>query len=341
MGESLDRNRGFASGVILFILVSSLFSLPTVAKTAEVYPSRGIEFIVDSKAGGGNDMLARGAAPFITKYLREVSPGAKGGEIRIKNLAGGQGLQAHTAIYNAKPDGYTIGNINSGSIYDYVTGVTKAPFDPFKFTPLFSALRTTRVIVSGKKGATTWEELVQLSKKRPLKWAIGTLGQIMHLESIVVKEKMGLDVRLAAAGGSPQVISALLRGDADVAYLSYESCMSVVEGKEVNLLATATDKRIFPETPTLLEKGLPQDSAIALCAIRCYYGPPNMDPEAVRLLIAAWRKVMEDPGYLSFLKTAGVIELSPLYGSEIHSWLKSYIDFYVKFDPVIRRNLKK
>lgn len=69
MGESLDRNRCFASGVILFILVSSLFSLPTVAKTAEVYPNRGTEFIVDSKAGGGNDMLARGGSPFHYEVL--------------------------------------------------------------------------------------------------------------------------------------------------------------------------------------------------------------------------------------------------------------------------------
>ena len=181
----------------------------------------------------------------------------------------------------------------------------------------------------------------QLSKKRPLKWAVGTLGQIMHLESIVVKEKMGLDAKLLAAGGSGQVVNALLRGDADVAYISYESCMPVVQGKEVNLLATATDERVFPETPTLLEKGLPKDSAIALCANRAYYGPPNMDAEATRLIIAAWRKVMQDPAYRSYLKTVGVIDISPIYGAEITTWAKAYIKFYLDFDPVLKKNLKK
>ena len=339
MKSAISKMKKAFCGAMATVLVFG--SSISVVRAADVYPARDIEYIIDSAPGGGNDMMARGMVPFLIKYLKEVSPGSKGGNIRVKNLAGGQGLQAHTALYNAKPDGYTIGNINSGSLYEYASGAMKAPFDVTKFTPLFSAFRTTRVVITPKKGVGTWEELVELSKKKPLKWAIGTLGQIMHLESIVVKEKMGLDARLLAAGGSPQVVNTLLRGDADMAYMSYESCKSVVEGKEVNLLATATDQRIFPETPTLLEKGLPKDSAIALCAIRCYYGPPNLAPEAERTLIAAWRKVMADPAFTSYLKTVGVIDIQPLYGAEVTAWSKAYIKFYLDFDPVLKKNLKK
>ena len=98
-------------------LLSSLpRSLP--AATKDVYPAEDITFICYSQPGGGYDLTARGSAPFLSKALRDVSRGARGGNVQVKNMTGGAGAKAAYYLFNdARPDGYTIGDINRGSFY--------------------------------------------------------------------------------------------------------------------------------------------------------------------------------------------------------------------------------
>jgi len=99
-------------------LISSLpLSLP--AATKDVYPAEDINWVCYSSAGGGYDLTARSSAPFLTKALREVSPNAKGGNVKVTNMTGGAGAKAAYYLFNdARPDGYTIGDINRGSFYN-------------------------------------------------------------------------------------------------------------------------------------------------------------------------------------------------------------------------------
>jgi tripartite-type tricarboxylate transporter receptor subunit TctC len=65
-------------------------------------------FIVPYKAGGGYDIYARSVSPYLSKYLKEIAPGAKGGDIIIRNESTAAGRKGRSLIFNAKPDGYTI-----------------------------------------------------------------------------------------------------------------------------------------------------------------------------------------------------------------------------------------
>ena len=57
----------------------------TAGAAVAEYPVKPIEVIVGYSAGGGTDVMARTAAPFIEKYLGE------GASLVVKNMPGASG----------------------------------------------------------------------------------------------------------------------------------------------------------------------------------------------------------------------------------------------------------
>ena len=319
-------------------LLSSLpRSLP--AATKDVYPAEDITFICYSQPGGGYDLTARGSAPFLSKALRDVSRGARGGNVQVKNMTGGAGAKAAYYLFNdARPDGYTIGDINRGSFYKFLLTKDKLPFDIRSFTYLYSLTTVNRVLVSGKKsGITSWETMLAKSRKEPLKWAISTVGGSEHLDTIYVKETAGIPALLTIWGGTSQTDGALIRGDADVTLVSYDSMKALIDAGEVNVVVSFTEKRMLPNVPTIVEKGYPKiPSNVGGLGGKIVIAPPRLDPEAKRILIAAAKKMVTDPGFLDFCKKAE-IDLDPLFEKDLENLIRENIKFYTEMAPTYKK----
>ncbi len=333
----LKRRRLLEIGSLMAIVfVISFLGQFSLVEAKEIYPAGNITWIVPFAAGGGFDLEARGMAPYLTRFLKELSPGCKGGEIIVKNVAEGGAKKGYTDIHNATPDGYTIGSLTHGDFYQYILGAEKLPWDFSKFTWLYVTSQTYRIIISNKK-LSTWEQMLEYSKKNPLKWAVALFGSSMHIDSIIVKEGVGIPAKLSIVKGTQGVISALLRGDADVGLVSDDSAKAIVDAGEVNVLISFSENRIFPNVPTIAEKGYPQMVAQTMGG-RIVMGPPNMDPEAQRILIAAGRKVMVDPNYLAFCEKAG-FKLKPLFGKDVEGRVNHYIEFLKSIKPILTKYL--
>src|SRR4051794_35341782 len=76
--------------------------LPTWAR-AEDYPSRPITFICPWPAGGTADASMRAICQVASGVLKQP--------VTVDNRAGAAGMIGAQAIANARPDGYTIGQI--------------------------------------------------------------------------------------------------------------------------------------------------------------------------------------------------------------------------------------
>jgi tripartite-type tricarboxylate transporter receptor subunit TctC len=77
-------------GMLTMALILGSFSLSgSGAMAQDVYPAKEISLICNSAAGGGFDIFARMVAPYLTKYLKELSPNSRGGEVKVKNMPGG------------------------------------------------------------------------------------------------------------------------------------------------------------------------------------------------------------------------------------------------------------
>ena len=69
----------------------------------EKFPSRPIEMIIPTAAGGGTDIAFRMLAELVEPIL--------GQKVVVVNKTGGGGYVGMASIIQAKPDGYTIGGL--------------------------------------------------------------------------------------------------------------------------------------------------------------------------------------------------------------------------------------
>src|SRR3990170_4852265 len=85
--RTLFKSRNFLKMTILCSVALALLFIhhPPLCLAKDVYPAEKISWLIPYKAGGGFDLLARGISPYLTKYLREASPGAKGGDLILRN----------------------------------------------------------------------------------------------------------------------------------------------------------------------------------------------------------------------------------------------------------------
>ena len=90
------------------------------------YPEKPITLIVPWAAGGGTDATARIIASSLEEQLGQT--------INVQNRTGGSGVVGHTAIANAKPDGYTLGLATVEVAMMHWQGLTDLTYQDF--TPL-------------------------------------------------------------------------------------------------------------------------------------------------------------------------------------------------------------
>lgn len=321
--------------VVAFLLSSfSLFAIKTMAQ--DVYPAKDITFLCYTEPGGGYDTLARGMAPFFTKHLRAVSPGAKGGEIKVKNMTGAGGAKQLTYMYmDAKPDGYTFGDFNRGNAYNFTYGANKLPFDVMEITFLSSLARSNRILLSRR--FKTWEEMLSAAKKEPLTFVSSNPGAAQNLDTIFFKEGVGLSGKVANAGGTALAVSALLRGDGDIYVIDHASGKALMDSKEVNALVSFTAERVEPNVPTIVEKGFPQLlKTVGGQGARTYIAPPKLNPEAKRILIAAMKRMVDDTEFKAYCEKIK-IELEPTFDKDAENIIGDYIGLLKKNTEILKK----
>ncbi|MBQ4470474.1 MAG: hypothetical protein II917_10120, partial [Synergistaceae bacterium] len=91
----------FALAVVLALAVS--------ASAEEWTPKNNITMLVPWSAGGGADMAVRTLVPYLEEDL--------GVRITVVNATGANGWIAWNQLLKAKPDGYTIGQMNIPTVY--------------------------------------------------------------------------------------------------------------------------------------------------------------------------------------------------------------------------------
>ncbi len=318
-----DRRSFIRNLTLGTIAVNAATALPSVF-AKEIYPSERIAWISPYKVGGGFDLMVRGISPYLTKYLREVSPGAKGGDIIVKDETRAGGQKAYSMVYAAKPDGHMIGAFDMAFAAD--TLMSKLDFDLNRFTYLIRVMTTTRILVTNKNGFANWGEMVKFAKAKELKWGVGAIGRGLTIDSIIVKEAAGIAARFIPWGGTAECMNALLRGDVHVALVSEDSVKALLSSGEIKLLTMFTEISEYPGIPSIKDLGYP-DLVEKLGTHRFIIAPPMLNKEAADTLIAAFKKALNDKEFQAWTKKMD-IPLNPLYGDDADKLAKKMLVYY-------------
>lgn len=314
----------------------SLLSLPGISWAEDVYPAKSLTWLIYTKPGGGLDIFARAIAPFLEKSFKKISPGAKGGAVRIRNEPAGGGEKAIVALCNAAPDGYTIGSFVAAFLAEKF--LVKKEYDVAKLTYLVRLDETTRLIVTRKAGPKSWDELVAASKQAPIKWGVGNFGRELHITSIVANDAIGLPVKfIPFGGGTAENINALMRGDIQVILISDDSAKTLLDAGELRVLLSFDKKSIYPGAPSIQELGHPELINLTK-GHRLLAGPPGMPAKLEKTIASAFQQASKNEEFLGWCKKSG-FEFNPLYGSDLKKLVTEVSDYYRDKAPLIKRYL--
>lgn len=266
------------------------------------YPEKPIEVIVGFDAGGGTDVMARTAAPFIEKYL------GGGASLVIKNVPGASGQIGVTQVAGSKPDGYTIGTYNlPGTMARTLDRKTEYTAD--SFTYLANVVNDPNVIVTSKaSGIDTFAKLLDAAKANPGAVTVGmsSLGGDDHFMLTKLQNMTETEFTIVPFKGSAPARTALMGGHVVMGILNISEVAEFQDQINVIGVAQAERSSFAPEVPTFKEQGLDLENG----AMRGFVAPAGLPAGVEAKLLEAFSKLASDKEFAAAMAaTANPVDL--------------------------------
>jgi len=290
------RKRQFSHWEILSVLLTLLVFLFPATGRALDYPTRPIQVVVGTAAGGPADSTARIISEELTKELKE--------SVVVFNKPGASGAMATTFVAGAKPDGYTI---VVGMTMSLSVGFCLIPDISYKLSDFAPIARATIFpLVVAVKSDAPWKSLndfIEDAKKNP-KYKSGSDGGGTSLAWDSILQPLNLDVVHIMFNGAVPNFTALLGGHIDISATVLTPLLPQLEAKKVRLLASSSKLKDYPDVPTMTELGYPDASRDFWNG---FLAPAKTPRPIVEKLSEAIRKVMNNPVVTAKLVKIGVI----------------------------------
>ena len=217
---------------------------------AEGYPARSVRLIVPQAAGGAADISARLIGQWLSERL--------GQPFVIENKPGAGGTVGTEAVVTAVPDGYTLllaGSFNAinATLYD------KLNYNFIRdIAPVAGVMRNALVMeVSPTLPVNSVAEFIAYAKANPgkLNMASAGNGSPQHMAGELFKLMSGVNVQHVPYRGSAALLTALLRGEADVAFDPLLSSTEHIRAGKLRALGVTSASRspALPDVPPIGE----------------------------------------------------------------------------------------
>jgi tripartite-type tricarboxylate transporter receptor subunit TctC len=305
-------------------MATAAIVLPTVSRNAwaQAYPARPVHLIVFFAAGGGNDIIGRIMAQWLSERL--------GQQFVVENRPGAGGNLGTEDVVKAAPDGYTLllsssPNEINATLYDNLN---------FNFirdiAPVASISREPNVmVVNPSVPAKTVPEFIAYAKadQSKINYASAGIGSSQQMAGELFKMMAGIDMVHVPHRGSAPALTSLLGGQVQVMFASMPSSLEFIRAGKLRALAVTTATRAdqLPDLPTVSDF-LPGFEASV------YYGigaPANTPPDIVERLNEEINAGLADLKFKARLTELGgeplpgsPADFGKLIASETEKWAK-------------------
>lgn len=263
---------------------------------ASEYPVRPITCIAPVEAGADADVYLR--------PLMERASAMLGKPIIIVNKPGAGQTIGYREVYQAKPDGYTIGMGVLSLVTSKMQGLF--PYDYRDFTLLGSFTAMYPMIVASTKTQRpfrTFQEVFSFAKSHPgeVSMAITSVGGTYWTGAMLLAESTGLKFNLIPQAGSGAfVVTQVAGGHTDLGITGAPTAKPHVEAGNLRPLAILGRNRlpgIYENVPTFKELGYDIVVHTYIAAI----GPPKMPKEITEKLVKILEIAANEPDYHKFV----------------------------------------
>jgi tripartite-type tricarboxylate transporter receptor subunit TctC len=108
----------------------------------------------------------------------------------------------------------------------------------------------------------TLQDVIAAARKNPGKLNFGAInpGSTQNLSAHLLKQVSGVDVSIIPYKTTPDLVTAVLRGDVDVGFDFYAGLQAVISDNQVRIIATSGEERnpLLRDVPTAKESGFPE-----------------------------------------------------------------------------------
>ena len=277
-------------------------------------PNKSIEIVAPSSAGGGWDTTARMASKFLQKENLVKQ------NIGVVNKVGGGGAVGWAYVHQ-KNSPYELFVTSPPILLVPLTGHSK--FNYKDFTPIANMIADYGAFaVKANSKYKTINGLFDQMKKDPRSVTVvgaSSPGSLDEIQFIKAAKAAGVNVKKIKYVTDPDgAMTDILNGSADVYTTDVATTVPQVKAGKLKVLAITSGKRLDGEAskfPTLKEQGID----VTFTNWRGFFGPPNMDPAALKYYEQAFKKLSESDQWAEVRKKNG-------WGSDFMNH-----DQYVKF----------
>ncbi|MBO0755225.1 MAG: tripartite tricarboxylate transporter substrate binding protein [Bradyrhizobiaceae bacterium] len=236
------------------------------------YPDRPVRIVVPYGPGGVADVSTRLVAAKLSERL--------GQSFFIDNRPGPGGITAAKATLNFPADGYTLYLTGNGAAISESL-FASLPFDIVRDFASISLLAQFDILLATKIDGKldTIQKLVAYAKENPGKLNFGSIavGSTQNLSLELFKMATGVNVASVNFRTTPDLITAIIRGDVDVGFDYYAALSPATTGKQIKVIATSGAERskLFDHVPTVKEAGYPDYIVTSWNALSARAGTPT------------------------------------------------------------------
>jgi len=323
VGKRTGKSFYFQGSLFAFLgLLALLF--PDTGRALD-YPTRPIQVVVGTAAGGPADSMARIISEELAKEFK--------GPVVVLNKPGASGTVATSFVASAKPDGYTL---VLGMTMSLSVAFSLVPDVSYKLSDFAPIARTTIFpLVIAVKSDAPWKsfnEFIEDARKNP-KYKSGSDGGGTSLAWDSILKPLNLDVVHIMFNGAVPNFTALLGGHIDVSATVLTPLLPHLEAKKVRLLASSSKLKDYPDVPTMTELGYPDASRDFWNG---FLAPAKTPQPIIEKLSDAIRKIMNDPAVNAKLIKIGLV---PSY--QDHSEFGKYLQKEYEIFTVLGKKYKR
>jgi len=227
-----------------WLLSAAAAAAASPAAFAQAWPSKPIKLVVPYPPGGSSDIIARAISQPLAEALKQ--------SVIVDNKPGANGNLGADAVAKSAPDGHTLLLCDVGALAISPSVYTKLAFDPSKDLRGVTMLAYSphMLVVHPSVPANNLKELVALSRKTELNFAVTAMGSAPHIAGVAVERASGAKWVYVPYKGGVQAISDTMGGQT-------LSLPHVQSGKlKVLGISKKTRMPLVGNVPTLAEQGL-------------------------------------------------------------------------------------
>lgn len=284
--------------------------------SAQTYPAREIQGIIQWGAGGSTDTVMRAVTPHAAAAL--------GGTVVMQNVTGAVGAIALNQVADSDADGYTLLMGAENPLLYKVMGLGERDYSDF--IPISLLARGTPVLVT-RPGLPfdTYEELMAHIRANPGEVRFGSTGPggLPSVVTAMIQTAEGeLDVIFVPYDGDGPALTALQGGAIDVMPAVLGAAIEPIRAGAMIPLAVfdVEPNRVLPDVPTAVSLNARYADFLPWGPFFGVFVKNGTPDDIVQALTAAYQAGAQHPDFLQLLENRG-FTLMNIGGAEAQAFM--------------------